>query len=355
MIILVEPAELSTVRNPVALIVQSTLAVVYVRITVESALYAGDFAQKAILLDSSPDAANRCEFYLQNALRSQLGYDAPSATGAVFCLQLCKRYILEIAELTEEQILEDAVWQALPIKYALLSGFERQDFPGRADLAPNENNTLEHRPNKRRLARQGPDFLTFLFPADTSLSLRYVDDTTEQTVAFGLVRKWAPVHVPIGHSQIAFSGTNTDRQVFLGASRLLNCAVRRGSADLVLLYYNTKGGLASLPVFGQIQAAIQIEADTFRHYQPYDYTPSAPVLRKYNREKFGSRTVQTGHFATQAELTAAAEIIQSEAVWLWAPGQPITPVLLTTNRATFLDKYDPLQGLALEFRDAFVS
>lgn len=354
MTILHQPEEISTVRNPIALVVQSTAAVVYLRLKVESALYADDFEQRQILLDSSPDAAQRCEFYLHNALRSQLDYDAPNLSAAVFCTQLCKRYIIELAELEADEIFEDAVWQPLPAKYAILSGFERQNFPARTSPVPTRSNTLDHRPQTRYVAAQGPDFITFLFPSDTNLTVRYFVDSDDVTAGYGTARKWQPVHVPIGAAQIGFSGSHSVVQLFRNSSLIANCAVRRGEAEMVLLYYNTAGGLCGLPVFGQIQADTEVEVDVFRHYQPYNYAPTMPVMRRYNREKFGVYSLRTGHFGTLEELAAAAEIVQSEALWLWRPDKPLTPVMLTTNRVSYYNKYDPLQGLALEVRDAFV-
>lgn len=291
--ILYSPPELSTSKNPIAYKLgtnNANVRFIVLKLFVEKELYSNTYNEIIVL--ESPPLDGETAIYLDKAIDACLDYDLPNLAGTavVRCKQLCKRYYVELAECEVDQTLEDLVFAAQPVRFAIKSKFDFLDFASKGSAKlPNNSNILRQIPNEARMAINQKDYVTVIAfeprnSFDYQVYLTYTDDTSEiLTKTLGATQAYEPLIVPINFSFLNL--TNNIKKLGLKFLNgyfdydLVNTAGMHSKN--MLLYVNHLGGWDTCMGLGTFEDELNVETYESEHYIPYNYGVEAQVFQTH--------------------------------------------------------------------------
>jgi hypothetical protein len=279
---------LRTTRNPIVFILENLVAsITFVHLK----LYVyNDLAQTSyeiIYLEAIPDTENKVVFYLQEYLEKRLSYDIPIWNGTAIqnCNTVCKAYYIEYAFQNATTNYTDLVFtNAGFTDYALLAGFEKDDFPLRnTSELPNDSIFLTTMPYY--ILDSSQKAFLYLMPLQTlgndliAFKVIYEDNTTNlQTITQNITQYQAFI-IPIGFEARNYQAANPAKNI---KQIDISIAGQTFSIETVSSHYlnftqeihwaNSLGGFDSLLCTGTATQTVEANRDLFEHYKPYNYT-----------------------------------------------------------------------------------
>ena len=361
--ILHAPEELSTVGNPIAYrVATDNVAVKYImlRLSVESAYGTLEF-QKIIEKESPPDEDRESVFYIEKNLEACLTPEAPdfASTEMSKATQLCKRYKVAFAELTENDRPDTALFVEQPVRFAILAKIPFEKFALSKILTA--SNILTTKDTTRRLFLPQLEYITILAPSNAysidAIFAIYYQDSSIQIInqSFGELQKFEIAFVPVGISQRSYPNPSQIERVEItvAGTTLIYSAVEPSDlyAPIEFYYLAQNSALESLICDGDSETALDIERTDSEHFVPYNYDPKFQQFRQAQITGRIGGTADTGYMPL-SEHRAASQILYSRLIFM-RKNEDIMPVVVSKKQVPLDKASERIKSLKIDYIAAF--
>ena len=323
---------LKTTKNPIVFILQNlatTITFVHLKLYVYTDLAQTNY--EIIYLEAIPDAANKVVFYLQEYLEKRLSYDIPNWNGTAIqnCNNICKPYKIEYAFQNATTNYADLTFvDAGFIDYALLAGFEKDDFPLKnTSELPNDSIFLTTMPYM--ILDSSQKAFLYVMPLVTlgndliEFKVIYEDNTNHvQTITQNITQYQAFI-IPIGFEARNYQAANPAKNI---KQIDISIAGQTFSIETVSSHYlnftqeihwaNSLGGFDSLVCTGTATQTVEASKDLFEHYKPYNYTNDFREIATYNHSKKITGKIRSGFLPKAVLDKIANDLLTSPLVFL---------------------------------------
>lgn len=360
--ILHAPEELATVGNPIAYrVATDNAAVKYImlRLSVESAYGSLEF-QKVIEKESPPDEDRESVFYIDKNLEPCLAPEAPDFTSSEMtkAKQLCKRYKVAFAELTENDRPEDALFVEQPVRFAILAKIPFDKFALSKILT--SSNILTTKETARRLFITQLEYITIIAPSNAysidAIFVIHYQDSTLQVInkSFGELQKSEIGFIPVGISHRSYPNpTQIDRiEVTVAGTTLIYTVFEPSDlyTPIEFYYLAQNAALESLVCDGDSDTILDIDRIDSEHFVPYDYDPKFQKFRQSQVTERTAGVADTGYMPP-SEHRAAAQIFISRLISM-RKNQEITPVVVSKKQIALDKTSERMKSHKIEYMSA---
>lgn len=341
---------LRTVKNPIVFILENLdAATTFVHLKLYVFKDISQTSYELINLEAIPDGDGRVVFYLQEYLEKRLAYDLPDWNGTTIqnCTKICKSYYIEYALQDEVTNYTDLVFvNSGVLDYALLAGFEKDDFPLRnTNSLPNNSIFLTTMPYMI-LDNSQKAFLYIMplqvFNEDIVFTIIYEDNSSSTQIVSHFAQQYQPFIIPISFAARNYQAANPTKTI-----KQLNVTVagQTFSLETISNYYlnftqeihwaNSLGGFDSLVCTGVATQNVEANRDLFEHYKPYNYSNDFQETASYNHTKKITGKIRSGFMPKAVLDTIANDLLTSPVVFLRKDNK-FLPINITSKTMNIL-------------------